>query len=315
METLSKFMEKINTEGNFSPLIRYDEPMSGHTSFKVGGKADVLVRPGKEIFPGYAAKLLGSAREEGIPVFILGAGANILVGDRGIRGIVLDTGNWKGMEELEESEGSSSIKVLSGTTVDSLADELAGKGLSGLEFLAGMPGSVGGAVWMNARCYEKSVSDVLVETEILDEANERQNASFRPEDFSYKKSPFQEREVLILYASFAAWRRKPEDIRKEMEEHRRDREEKGHYSFPSAGSAFKNNRDFGEPTGKIIDQLGLRGFSIGAAAIAPWHGNIIINSGGATADDIKKLMNEIARRVKEERDIDLESEILFVGDW
>jgi len=104
-------------------------------------------------------------------------------------------------------------------------------------------------------------------------------------------------------------------MRKETAAYRQDRSDKGHYRFPSAGSAFKNNRDFGAPTGKIIDLLGLRGFGIGGAQIAPWHGNIIINTGNAAAGDIKSLMDEVARRVKEERGVELESEILFVGDW
>ena len=324
MVTLSKFMEKINTGGKHSPSIRYDEPMSAHTTFKVGGKADVWVRPEKDIFPDYAARLLASAREEGIPVFVLGAGANIVVSDRGIRGIVLDTGAFRGIGKREERKipgGESSlttlfsVSVLSGTSVDGLTARLADRGLSGLEFLAGMPGSVGGAVWMNARCYEKSVSDVLIETEILDENFERQKIPFRPEDFSYKKSPFQGRETLILQARFAVQFRESQDIHSEMLNYRRDRTDKGHYRFPSAGSAFKNNHDFGNPTGKIVDQLGLRGLSIGGAQVAPWHGNIIINTGTATAADIRLLADEVARRVKEERGFDLETEILFVGEW
>jgi len=344
-------MEKINSGGKFSPSIRYDEPMSRHTTIMVGGKADVWVRPGRDIFPAYTARLLKSAREEGIPVFILGAGANIVVGDRGIRGIVLDTGAYRGIgkredrkaagkegaagaagiaapkgEEATKMEGFETLKaqrdrplfsvsVLAGTSVDGLTFRLAERGLSGLEFLAGMPGSVGGAVWMNARCYEKSVSDVLLETEILDENYERQNIPFAAKDFSYKRSPFQIRDVLILSARFAVQFRKSPDIHKEIAGYRMDRTDKGHYRFPSAGSAFKNNHEFGDPTGRIIDQLGLRGLCIGGAQVAPWHGNIIINTGDAVASDIKVLMNEVARRVKEERGFELEREILFIGDW
>jgi UDP-N-acetylmuramate dehydrogenase len=329
-------MEKINRKGKFSAPARFDEPMSGHTTFKVGGKADVWVRPGKDIFPDYSARLLESAQEEGIPVFILGAGANIVVSDNGIRGIVLDTGSYRsigkreertpqvkdalGKENIEEikahlKKSFFSVPVLAGTSVDSLSSRLAGRGLSGLEFLAGMPGSVGGAVWMNARCYEKSVSDILLETEILDEKFRKLLIPACITDFSYKKSPFQSRKVLILSARFAVQFRDSSDIKSEIRSYRRDREDKGHYRFPSAGSAFKNNRDFGESTGMIIDKLGLRGFSAGGARIAPWHGNIIINTGGATAADIKTLMNEVTWRVKAERGFDLESEIIFVGDW
>ena len=167
---------------------------------------------------------------------------------------------------------------------------------------------------MNARCYEGSVSDVLLETEILNEDLQRQTIPFREEDFGYKKSPFQGREALILSARFAMRLEKPEDIRREIASHRQDRTDKGHYRFPSAGSAFKNNRVFGEPTGKIIDKSGLRGLSIGGAQVAPWHGNIIINTGNATASDIRRLMDEVACRVKEERGFELESEVLFVGE-
>ena len=314
-------MENIN-HGGKSPLsLRYDEPMSRHTTFNVGGKADVWVRPGKDIFPEYAARLIRAAGEEGIPVFILGAGANIVVSDKGIRGIVLDTGAYRGIGKREErivpgeGKGSSfSVSVLSGTSIDGLCSRLADRGLSGLEFLAGMPGSVGGAVWMNARCYEKSVSDRLLETEIMDESFQRQIIPNKSEDFSYKKSPFQNRNVLILSARFSVYFRNSREIRKENASCRHDRTEKGHYSYPSAGSAFKNNRDFGDSTGRIIDNLGLKGLSIGGAQVAPWHGNIIINTGKATAADIKALMDEVARRVKEARGFKLENEILFVGE-
>ena len=174
---------------------------------------------------------------------------------------------------------------------------------------------MGGAVWMNARCYEKSVADALAATEILDQSGARRWVPARPEDFGYKKSPFQGQSSLILAARFALAPRREAEIREDMAEHRRDRETKGHYRYPSAGSAFKNNRDFGKPTGKIIDELGLRGLTIGGARIAPWHGNIIINTGNAAAAEIRALTEETARRVKAATGFSLEPEILFVGDW
>ena len=317
METLSKFIERINTEGKFTGAVHFDEPMSTHTSFKIGGKADVWIRPDKHIFTDYSARLLKEAREEGFPVFILGAGANILVSDKGIRGIVLDTGAWTGIvgEFNHKGTDDTKLKVLSGTQIDWLADELASGGFSGMEFLAGMPGTVGGAVWMNARCYGKSISDVLLETEILDEGFEVKVIPYKKEDFDYKKSPFQEMECLILSASFALQREDRGDILDEMGFNRQDRREKGQFHFPSAGSAFKNNPAFGEPTGKIIDSLGLKGFKIGGAQVSPLHGNIVFNTGEASAEDVKNLMEEVARRVKEEKGFDLESEIYLVGDW
>jgi UDP-N-acetylmuramate dehydrogenase len=318
-ETLSQIIKLCGEAVPGAVSVRYDEPMYRHTTFKAGGPADLWVRPGRDIFPEYAAVMLKTAKEAEVPVFILGAGANILVSDRGIRGIVLDTASWRGIGKREdrgpEAKTGFSVRVCSGTSVDGLVDRLTTRGLSGLEFLAGMPGLVGGALWMNARCYEKSVSDVLPETEIIDEDLNRLRVPFNAEDFGYKKSPFQYRKVLILSARFAVAFRDAARIRKEVMEHRRDREEKGHYRYPSAGSAFKNNRVFGAPTGKIIDDLGLRGLRSGDAQVAPWHGNIFINTGRASAADIRSLMDEVGRRVKEERGFDLESEILFAGDW
>jgi UDP-N-acetylmuramate dehydrogenase len=321
MFTLRKFMEKINTKAGFLGELRYDEPMAPHTTFKVGGPADVWVRPAGAGFPVYAAALLGSARAEGIPVFILGGGANLVIADRGIRGIVLDTGGWAGwnflpFKDTDPGGPRKSIMVVrSGSAVDAAVNAAAGEGLGGLEFLAGMPGSVGGAVWMNARCYERSVSGVLGKTEILDESLSFVRVPYKAEDFSYKKSPFQNRKVLILTASFTLVPRPKGEIRAEIKNHLGDRENKGHYRYPSAGSAFKNNRAFGKPAGKIIDELGLRGFSVGGAAVAPFHGNIVINTGNAGASDIRALMEAVSARVKAALGFDLEPEVLFAGDW
>ncbi|MDR0732270.1 MAG: UDP-N-acetylmuramate dehydrogenase [Treponema sp.] len=303
------------SDGTVPPVLdyRFDEPMSAHTTFRVGGPADLWLRPGGELFPLFAGLLLTRAREAGFPVFILGGGANLVVSDRGIRGIVLDTGAWTGIEQ--EAGG---LYVRSGTSIDEITGYGAARGLSGLEFLAGLPGSLGGAVWMNARCYEKSLSDILTETEVLGvkgETAERRRVSRYPGDFSYKRSPFQGQDKLILGARLSVSRGDPEKIRREMGEYREDRERKGHYRYPSAGSVFKNNRDFGSSTGQIIDELGLRGLRLGGARIAPWHGNIIINTGNASAADIRSLSDLAAARVKAERGLELEREILFVGEW
>jgi UDP-N-acetylmuramate dehydrogenase len=171
---------------------------------------------------------------------------------------------------------------------------------------------------MNARCQERSVSDLLIETEIID-ADGVSLAPFwvpyKDEDFSYKRSPFQDRKVLITAARFSLARGDPEELRRIAAALRRDREAKGHFRAPSAGSAFKNNRSFGKPTGKIIDELGLRGFSVGGAMVAPWHGNFIINAGSATAGDIRALTEAVIEKVYAALGLTLEPEILFVGDW
>ena len=315
MENIVRIVESCLKENPCEVEVRYDEPMANHSTFRAGGPADCWLRPSGDGFPVFAASLLQAAGAEQVPVFILGGGANILAADAGIRGIVMDTGAWAGEAAQQREEV---VEFLSGTSLDTAAEIAAGRGLSGLEFLAGMPGSMGGAVWMNARCYGSEIADVLHETEIVDFSRnppERRRLSASKTEFGYKHSPFQSRKNLILSASFCLRHADENNIRAVMDSHRNDRESKGHYRHPSAGSVFKNNPAFGMPTGKIIDNLGLRGLRKGGAQVAPWHGNLIINTGGASAADIRHLVNEIARQVKAATGFALEPEILFVGEW
>ena len=198
--------------------------------------------------------------------------------------------------------------------MDEACEYAAEAGLTGLEFLAGMPGTIGGAVYMNARCYDKEIADVLAWTEIVacGELSVVERVSVNKNDFGYKVSPFQKMDCLILSAAFNLQPSDKEQIKVKMEKNRQDRREKGHYLYPCAGSAFKNNRDFGKPTGQIIDELGLKGFSVGGAQIAPFHANIVINTGAATAKDIRSLMDEVAAKVKTATGFELEPEIIFV---
>jgi len=294
--------------------ICYDDLMSEHTTFNVGGPADCRICPQMENFSSFTSALIQRAKAEGIPVFILGGGANIVVSDKGIRGIVFDICAWKGASVID-----GAVSFNSGTSMDEAAEFAESRGLSGLEFLAGMPGTIGGAVYMNARCYGSEISDVLAWTQIIDFGAAGDPEEKRmPADksaFGYKISPFQGKDNLLIMS--AAFNLKPADtaeIKNKMEKNRQDRKKKGHYRFPCAGSAFKNNHEFGKPTGQIIDELGLKGLQKGGAQIAPFHGNIIINTGGATAADIRALMGEVSAKVKEKTGFVLESEILFVGE-
>jgi UDP-N-acetylmuramate dehydrogenase len=291
---------------------RYNEAMSVHTTFKAGGNADFWLRPSGGNFPFFLMEFFKQAKAADVPVWILGGGANTVVSDRGIRGIVLDTGGWTGA-----SINDKHTVFRSGTTLDEASETAAAVGLSGLEFLAGMPGSIGGGVWMNARCYGSEVSDLLGAVEIIDYGkNEPEIIKITAiEGFAYKKSPFQGRKQFILSAEFNLRTDDKKAIMERMEKNRADRKEKGHYLFPCAGSAFKNNRDFGKPTGQIIDELNLRGHSTGGAQIAPFHGNIVINTGNATASDIRALTDDVAAKVRNATGFTLEPEILFVGDW
>jgi len=322
MNKIKEIIDKCLKETPCEISVRENVPMKEHTTFKVGGTADCLLRPEGEGFTSFCVNILNHCHVEKIPVFILGGGANIVVSDKGIRGIVLDMGTWKGENTSAINSTKDEIIFKSGTSIDEAVDTACADGFSGLEFLAGMPGTVGGAVWMNARCYEREIADVLSWVEIInrDQVAESKYVIKRVENkdgtgFAYKKSPFQKMDCVILSASFKLEKGEKEKMLIKTAEYRKDREKKGHYLFPCAGSAFKNNRSFGKPTGQIIDELGLKSRQIGGAQIAPFHGNIVINTGNATASDIRALMDEIAIKVKEKTGFILEPEILFVGEW
>ena len=293
--------------------VRYDEPMKDHTTFKTGGPADCWLSPGGEAFSSFCKELLSRAEAADIPVFVLGGGANIVVSDNGIRGIVLDTGAWSTESFPQASEEDFVFK--SGTVVDKAVELCAASGFGGLEFLAGMPGSIGGAVWMNARCYGGEIADVLSWAEIICKEQDGYVVKRVPagQGFGYKISPFQKMDCLIINAAFKLKKDDKDKLLAVMAKHRQDRQEKGHYLFPCAGSVFKNNHDFGKPTGQLIDELGLKGYKVGGAQIAPFHGNIIINTGNASAKDIRALVDYVAQKVKTATGFVLEPEIIFAG--
>lgn len=287
------------------------------------------IRPNQKDGADLIAAIFQRAKTQGSPVCVLGRGANVVFSDEGFPGVVLDTGGWSGVETFGQESGR--IVFRAGTRIDRAVETLANsfgvpdegascdvmgallaRGYGGLEFLAGMPGTIGGAVYMNARCYEQSIADRLVSVAIIDERLRHVTVPFRAAEWGYKKSPFQNRDTLILAAEFSLYRKEKDALLADMNARRADRERKGHYRFPSAGSVFKNNRAFGMPTGKIIDDLGLRGLSRGGAMVAPFHGNIIVNAGGATATDIRFLVDDVAQRVRKSAGFELETEIVFM---
>lgn len=297
---LRKLAEKINV----SHLL--DEPMSRHTTLGIGGPADLFLSPvtPEELLE--AQKLL---RREGIPFFVLGEGANILVSDLGIRGAVIDMAGISGI-----SQEGTLLSALAGTPISQTSIEAARRNLGGLENFYSMPGSIGGAVWMNARCYGTSIADVLETVEIQDEKG-RRPVPVDKSDFSYKSSPYQKSGAVIISSSF---RLNPSDrkkLEKIMKERKQDREAKGHFRYPCAGSVFKNNPAFGVPTGVILDRAGFKGYRVGGAKISDQHGNIIVNTGNATAGDVASIIDTMKNRVREETGLVLEQEILFAGEW
>jgi UDP-N-acetylmuramate dehydrogenase len=290
--------------------VRIDEPMSRHTSFRIGGPADLFAVAGSARA---AAGVAALALQAGVPLHLLGGGTNILVADRGIRGIVLDLSRLSGIEQAD-----GTVNALAGTPVSDVAEFARARGLAGLEFAYRLPGSVGGAVWMNARCYERQASDVLAFVEVLDPGRDHPAVRRLPiveAEWGYKRSPLQAGGAIILRAGFRLAPGDPARIEREMQDHRADREAKGHFLFPCAGSIWKNDRRLGAPTGKVIDSLGLKGRRAGGAQIAPFHGNIIVNTGSATAADVLALIELTENEVERKLGFRLEREVILVGDW
>jgi UDP-N-acetylmuramate dehydrogenase len=288
-------------------LLTADEPLSGHTSFRIGGPADLYAAPRSRA---ELIELYGLCLREEVPFFILGGGSNILVSDRGIRGLAIDLSLVRGIERAEDS-----VSALCGTPMSDVSQFALAQGLSGLEFCFSLPGSVGGAVWMNARCYERSISDVLASAEHLSEDLAVARRPMASGEWGYKLSPFQRLNGVILTACFRLTEGEPAEMEEKMKRFRADREKKGHFLHPCAGSIFKNNHAFGAPTGKLIDSLGLKGLRAGGAEIAPYHGNIIINLGGATARDVLTLIETAESEALARLGLRLEREIVLAGEW
>jgi len=304
--TVRELAGKIKIDGE----LRLDEPMRAHSSFRLGGPADLYAAPAHA---GDLERLLRALSRERVPFFLLGGGTNILVSDRGIRGAVVDLGRISGIEGH-----NGLVTAFCGAPVSSVSEFARSRGLAGMEFAYSLPGSVGGAVWMNARCYDREVSDVLEFVESLIPAaggSTPRRRGVDREEWGYKRSPFQGNRECILRAGFRLEPGDPAAIEAAMRAHRQDRERKGHFLFPCAGSVFKNNRDFGAPTGALIDSLGLKGRSAGGARIAPFHGNIIVNTGDAKAADVLALIELAEEEVEKRLGLRLEREVQLVGEW
>ncbi len=309
MEKLWQIARKINIDAR---RVHFDEPMRNHTTFRIGGPADLLLRIAS--IP-ELSRTLGFLAREGIPSFILGGGANLLVGDRGIRGIVIDLSGLCGI--VRTAEG---LAIKAGSTVDAACENALALGLGGgLANFYGMPGTLGGAVYMNARCYGQDMSALVESCIVL--APDGEISEFRPDPSSwdYKSSPFMKggsREgFTIAETRIRACPDEVLSVAALMRERKLDRVQKGHYRFPSAGSMFKNDRRFGEPTGILLDRLGFKGTRIGDAAISTFHANIFVNMGSATALDMRKLVETAQSALAAEYGEAPEPEVLFVGEF
>ena len=282
--------------------------LSDYTTFKIGGPADYFVKPGS---PDEFVQSIEWALKKGLPFFILGKGSNILVSDEGYRGLVIYTERLNGIRAV-----NNGVEAECGALIDDVVDFSAERGLTGIEFLAGMPGTVGGAVYMNARAYGGEISGVFKRADVVAlEDGKTTIKIFNKEDmnFSYKYSVLQKRRHYLLKALFELQISNPGDVKKRVEEIRRLRREKGEYIFPSAGCIFKNDYSLGVSAGKIIDSCGLKKTRIGEAEVYEKHANFIINRGGASSRDVYELIKLVEKKVKEKTGIKLEREIILLG--
>ena len=286
--------------------IRQNEPMKNHTTFRVGGPADIFLTPSAEELPA----VLSVCREEQMPVTVIGNGSNLLVGDQGIRGVVICIGF--GMRGIRVD--GEKIFLEAGVTLAAAAQQAAKAGLTGLEFASGIPGTFGGAVVMNAGAYGGEMKDVIVSVRVISEDGEILTLSKEELDLSYRHSVIPERGYLVIDGELLLTREKdPDQITERMEELKKKRIEKQPLEYPSAGSTFK--RPEGYFAGKLIMDAGLRGFSVGGAAVSEKHCGFVINKGNATAADVCRLMADVQAKVQEQFGVTLEPEVKFLGDF
>ena len=293
------------TEAMPELVIRTEEPMSKHTTFRIGGAAEVFAAPDARELP----QLLAMAKGADVPVAVIGNGSNLLVGDRGIAGLVIEIGERMSEVRIE----GTTLVAGAGALLSKAAQTAAAAGLGGLEFAAGIPGSVGGAVVMNAGAYGGEMKDVLQSVKVLTEEGELLSLAAAELELGYRHSCVPERKYIVVEATMELSAKPEEEIRACMAELRAKRVEKQPLEYPSAGSTFK--RPEGYFAGKLIMDAGLRGYTVGGAQVSEKHCGFVINKGGATAADVRQLMQDVHDRVKEQFDVELEPEVKMIGSF
>ena len=299
-EFLNELKEKIDAS-----WIRENEPMKLHTTFRVGGPTDVLVTPDTESLP----EVIALCKKYNFPYYVVGNGSNLLVGDNGIRGVVIAMTNRIGDIVCD----GEVITAGAGCTLAQIAVIAAGNGLAGFEFAAGIPGTLGGAVVMNAGAYGGEMKDVITSAVVLDRDGNRKELSVEELDLRYRHSCILENDYVVLRVTMKLHRGKVNEIRAKMAELREQRVTKQPLEYPSAGSTFK--RPEGYFAGKLIMEAGLRGYQVGDAQVAEKHCGFVINRGNAKAADIIRLMQDVSEKVEEQFGVKLEPEVKMIGEF
>ena len=283
-----------------------EEPMSRHTTFRVGGEAQCFVRiSDKE----QLKKLIPYLRQVEVPYFILGNGSNLLVSDKGYEGVILQIGNKMNTITVEGTH----IRAQAGALLSQIAKCAYDKGLTGFEFASGIPGSIGGGVVMNAGAYGGEMKHVVESVLVMDIQGEILELSGESMEFGYRTSIIKNRPFIVLEVCLKLEQGNKERIASDMEELAQKRREKQPLEYASAGSTFK--RPEGYFAGKLIMDAGLRGYSIGGAQVSDKHCGFVVNTGRASATDVAEVISEVQERVKDKFGVSLETEVIFLGDF
>ena len=300
-EIIKKFCDLLGEERVFT-----GEAMSRHTTFKIGGPADYFLMPDKDTDVGRIVKI---CKESAIPYFILGNGSNLLVGDGGYRGAVIQI--YKNMSAVTV-EGTE-ITVQAGALLSSVAAAAKNAALTGFEFAGGIPGTMGGAVVMNAGAYGGEMKDVLTEVTVMDEEGEIVTLPADKLELGYRTSIIKTAGYIVLEAKLQLKEGNPEVIRETMKDLTIRRTTKQPLEYPSAGSTFK--RPEGYFAGKLVQDAGLRGFRVGDAMVSEKHCGFVINAGEATAAQVDELMKQVSAKVREQFGVTLEPEVKRLGEF
>lgn len=281
------------------------EPMKKHTTFRVGGPADVLIQPEKDEL----SKILKLCRQQREPYCVIGNGSNLLVGDKGIRGLVIEMVSKK--EEIVIT--GETLRVGAGVMLSKTANAAAEAGLTGMEFAGGIPGTLGGAVVMNAGAYGGEMKDILVSVTVMDENGETREIKAQDLELGYRKSNILKNHYVVIEAVLRLAKGEKAAIREKMNTLKEQRREKQPLEYPSAGSTFK--RPEGYFAGKLIMDAGLKGYQVGGAKVSEKHCGFVINCGDAKASDIRRLMQEVSEEVEKQFGVTLEPEVKMIGEF
>lgn len=287
--------------------VRLQEPMSAHTTFHIGGPADYFVEAGSE---SVLKELLLLCRETETPFFILGNGSNLLVSDEGYRGVMISL---RGFDEISFREGESTeagktiMTAGCGVLLSKAAMQAAERGLTGFEFAGGIPGTLGGAVTMNAGAYGGEIRDVILSARVMTKAGDVRELSAEELDLSYRHSIIQEKDLIVLSADFAFAHGDEEQIKEQMRQLNTQRREKQPLEYGSAGSTFK--RPEGYFAGKLIQDAGLKGYRSGDVMVSEKHSGFVVNVGKGTCGDAMRVIEHVQRTVYEQFGVELELEV------